>query len=69
MRIQCYYTQRISCGDSTLDLLFNLVVRSGGWIENLSVLGMNVYMPEPYVDLLYLIDPDIKYLPLLDYLD
>lgn len=66
MRIRCYYTE--SRSEHALDQLFNLVVRSGGWIENLSILGMNVYMPEAYVDFLYLIDPDIKPLPLLDYL-
>jgi len=68
MLIQCYQ----SYGDSrTLDQLFQLALRTGGWSSNLrSVynMGIQIYIPETASTLALLIDPNLLRISSQDYI-
>lgn len=68
MLICCYQSR---ADDHTLDLLFQFAVRVGGWSGHLSThlgMGIQVWIPESYVSLVPLIDPEVLRRPNLDYI-
>ena len=68
MLVQCYQSY---ADDRTLDQLFQLACRVGGWSSNLGShygVGIQIYIPEDYSSLAILIDPGILRRPRLDYI-
>jgi hypothetical protein len=68
MRVLCFQSR---ADLHTVDQLFQLACRAGGWSGNLMThwdAGIQVWIPESYTSLVPLIDPEVLRLPKLDYI-